>query len=285
MKRTGIFFFYQQGNRVRDFPQALAGILDKPAIFYYDALYESSKGMHQVKPVPTDLLTKVHAPEMIERIQQSGDYESAMYSAGGTVLASQRIQEGEIDNAFVFTSYGDHHAGKRSYGGGCYLNGAALAIAYLREKGMRRFAIIDTDAHHADGTRDIFKDDRNVLHICFCSMNHSDVNNNVDVYIPYRVTDEEYLLKVKQEFVPRTMRFHPDIIFWEFGYDATRGEYGDKGLSMACHPEIAGVVQGVADSVCHGRLVTILCGGYEREIATYTIPRIIARMAGIDTYC
>ncbi len=29
VKRTGIFFTYFQGERLRDFPRALAGILDK----------------------------------------------------------------------------------------------------------------------------------------------------------------------------------------------------------------------------------------------------------------
>jgi len=36
---------------------------------------------------------------------------------------------------------------------------------------------------------------------------------------------------VEQEFVPRAMAFKPELIFWEFSYDATRGEYGDRGLT------------------------------------------------------
>ncbi|GAH91150.1 unnamed protein product, partial [marine sediment metagenome] len=38
MKRTGIFFTYFQGERLRDFPQVLAGILDKENVSYYDAV-------------------------------------------------------------------------------------------------------------------------------------------------------------------------------------------------------------------------------------------------------
>jgi len=36
---TGIFFHYQQGERLRDFPQALDKILEKDHVFLYDALY------------------------------------------------------------------------------------------------------------------------------------------------------------------------------------------------------------------------------------------------------
>lgn len=279
VKRTGIFFTYFQGERLKDFPQALASILDKLNVFYYDAVYDTRDGLYYLAPLSEELLLRVHSPEMIQQVKLTGDYESALYSAGGTVQAAEEIYQGKIDNAFVFTSFGDHHAGRNFYGGMCYFNGAALAISALKEKGVRRFAVVDTDAHHADGTRDIFARDENVLHVCFCYQDYTDNYNKVDVQIPYRTTDAEYLAKVKQEFVPRALSFKPEYIFWEFGYDATRGEYGDKGLSQDCHIELASIFKDVADSVCNGRLIVILCGGSGRATATYTIPRIIACLA------
>ena len=134
MKRTGIFFTYFQGERLRDFPQALAGILDKGNVSYYDALYRFTDGLNHLKPVTAELLLKVHSSAMLERVKGTGDYEAALYSAGGTVHAAEEIALGVIDNAFVFTSFGDHHAGRDFFGGMCYLNGAALAIAALRER-------------------------------------------------------------------------------------------------------------------------------------------------------
>ena len=38
---TGIFFHYQQGERLRAFPQALEGVLGKDNVFFCDALYPS----------------------------------------------------------------------------------------------------------------------------------------------------------------------------------------------------------------------------------------------------
>ena len=279
MKRTGIFFTYFQGERLRDFPQALAGILDKDNVSYYDAVYDSHDGLYYLVPLSEELLLKVHSPDMVQQVKLTGDYESALYSAGGTVQAADEIRQGKIDNAFVFTSFGDHHAGRNFYGGMCYFNGAALAIRALREKGVRRFAIVDTDCHHADGTRDIFSSDAGVLHVCFCHQDYSDNHHNVDIRIPFRTSDEEYLASVKREFVPRVESFRPEYIFWEFGYDTTQGEYGDKGLTKDCHLELARLIKGVADEVCQGRLVVILCGGSGRAIATYTIPGIIAILA------
>jgi len=177
MKRTGIFFTYFQGERLKDFPQALEGILDKENVWYYDAVYDSRQGLYYLEPLSEELLLKVHSLSMVQRVKLTGDYESALYSAGGTVQAAEEIYQGKIDNAFIFTSFGDHHAGRNFYGGMCYFNSAALAITMLRERGVGRVAIVDTDCHHADGTRDIFGHDRDVLHVCFCYQNYSDKQN------------------------------------------------------------------------------------------------------------
>jgi len=284
VKRTGIFFTYFQGERLKDFPQALAGILDKENVSYYDAVYDSRQGLYYLEPLSEELLLKVHSRNMVQRVKLTGNYESALYSAGGTVQAAEKIWQAQMDNAFVFTSFGDHHAGRDFYGGMCYFNGAALAITALREKGIRRVAIIDTDCHHADGTRDIFVDDRDVLHVCFCYQDYCDDHNNIDIMIPYRTSDEDYLSRVEQEFVPRVVAFEPEYIFWEFGYDATQGEYGDKGLTRDCHPRLARLLKEAADKVCQGRLITILCGGSGRTVATYTIPRIIDCLAELGIY-
>jgi len=281
-KRTGIFLPYFQGQRLIDFPQALTGILDKDNVYYYDGVYQAANGAYYLQSVPEDILSEVHSKEMINLVKRIGHFEPALYSAGGTVQAAEEIYQGNIDNAFVFTGFGDHHAGKDFFGGMCYFNGAALAITALRRKGARKFVIVDTDSHHADGTRDIFSQDKEVLHICCCFQDHCDENNNIDVAIPYSTNDESFLQKFKRNFAPQVDAFRPDLIFWEFGYDATQGEYGDKGLTKACHLEIAKIIKSSADAVCHGRLVTILCGGSSRHLATYIIPKIIAHMAELE---
>ncbi len=280
-KRTGIFLPYFEGQRLKDFPQALSGILDKENVSYYDGVYQGGNNAFFLNAVPDEVLRRVHSPEMIAEVKQPGYYETALYSAGATVQAAEEIYNGNIDNAFAFTGSGDHHAGRDFFGGWCYFNGAALAISTLREKGMRRFAIVDTDSHHADGTRDIFRTDKDVLHVCFCYQDYRDEYHNIDVAIPYVASDEQYLQKMRQVFVPAVAEFRPELIFWELGYDATRGEYGDKGLTRDCHVEFAKIIKAAADEVCQGRLVAILCGGSGRALATYIMPRVIACLAGL----
>ena len=96
VKRTGIFFSCFQGERLRDFPQALAGIFDKENVAYYDAVYDSRDGLCYLAPLSEELLLKVHSPGMVRRVKVTGDCASALYSAGGTVQAADEVCRGRL---------------------------------------------------------------------------------------------------------------------------------------------------------------------------------------------
>lgn len=56
-----------------------------------------------------------------------------------------------------------HHVTRDAFGGSCYLNNAAIAAQALRAAGHDRVAVVDIDAHHANGTQSIFYDRSDVL--------------------------------------------------------------------------------------------------------------------------
>ena len=282
MTTTGIFFHYQNGERLRDFPEAFEGILSKDNVLYYDAFYPTKPPTaFDLELISLKLVQQVHSQRMVEQVKRTHDFDGVMLSVSSTVAAAQRIWSGEIDNAFVFTGYGDHHAGLDSFGGGCYFNGAAIAIRDMRNRfSAKRFAIIDTDAHHGDGSWEIFQDDPDVLYLCFCSGGDCEENNNVNVNVPWHVTDSEYVELIKKNFASRVASFRPESIFWNWGYDGTQGEYGDIGLSTAAHTMMARELKRMADEVCRGRLIVVLCGGSRRDMARRLIPSVVRVLAG-----
>jgi len=284
MNRTGIFFHYQEGERLKDFPEALDGILDRENVFLYDAHYPlKPPSSFELKPVSEDIFLQVHTSEMIDSIKRTPAFQGAVFSVAGTVAAAVRIWQGDIENAFVFTGYGDHHAGTHFYGGGCYLNGAAIAVHELRRHfGVSRLAIVDTDAHHGDGTWEIFEDDPELLYMCFCTGGPPDRNNNMNVRVPWRTTYEEYLRLVAENFAPAVRKFEPEAIFWNWGYDGTQGEYGDLGIPPETHVALARLFKDAADRLCQGRLIVVLCGGSRRDLAHQLIPGVIRVLAGLD---
>ena len=286
MKKTGIFFHkicrendidWLLKGRLCSFPNLLKdqGLLDEPNIIF-----------KQSPPVPFELLEKVHSERMIKDVKESNYYETALYSTGGTVKASEDIAKGEMDNAFIFTGSADHHAGRDHFWGGCHFNGAALAIEHLRKEfDLKRFAIIDTDHHHGDGTRDIFMQDSDLLHLCFCSKSEvSEDGTNIDIRVQYPCNDELYLKLVKNAVARWLIPFKPDMIFWEFGYDNTLGDYGDIGLSREVHIDLLKLIKETAGSICGGKLVVILCGGSSSETIDYCIPRMIGQMSELKKY-
>jgi acetoin utilization deacetylase AcuC-like enzyme len=49
-----------------------------------------------------------------------------------------------------------HHAARSAFGGFCLLNNAAIAAQALVDAGARRVTVLDVDAHHGNGTQQIF---------------------------------------------------------------------------------------------------------------------------------
>ena len=51
-----------------------------------------------------------------------------------------------------------HHVSVDAFGGGCYLNNAAITAQWFRDQGADKIAIVDVDFHHGNGTQAIFYD-------------------------------------------------------------------------------------------------------------------------------
>jgi acetoin utilization deacetylase AcuC-like enzyme len=191
--------------------------------------------------------------------------------------ATERIVKGELVNALVFSVAAGHHAEPSYAWGGTYLSCTGPAVAHVREKfGIRRFAILDTDSHHGNGTRAVFQDDQDILHVCFCDDNVIEGHGTkIDVDVGWRTNDEEYLDKVRKEFIFRVREFRPFMIFHNLGHDTCEGDYGDRGLTQSFFPLLAEEVRKYADEVCEGRYIIITHGGYLREVAEYIFPCIV----------
>jgi acetoin utilization deacetylase AcuC-like enzyme len=97
----------------------------------------------------------------------------------------------------------------------------------------------------------------------------------VNVQVPFRIDNERYLALARAAFAKWFRVFRPEILFWNWGYDGTRGEYGDMGLTPEFHPRLAREIRKQADELCGGRLVVVLCGGSGRRLASFLIPQII----------
>jgi acetoin utilization deacetylase AcuC-like enzyme len=279
--QTGVFFHERFkgkewiiiGDKFRNFPRVMEHALKLPQV----KLFPPGK-------VSEELLLKVHTSRFVENLKKAWYYEGALLSVGGCVEATEKILSGEIDNALVFTVAAGHHAERDSAWGGTYASCAGPAFYNARSRlGPKRFAILDTDCHHGNGTRDVFLADDEVLHVCFCSSNRVEGNGTkVCVDAGRRTTDDAYMDKMMEEFFPRVRAFMPDMILHNFGHDTCQGDYGDLGLTMDFFPRLAAEVRQCALDVCRGRYLVLTHGGHRVDVADYIFPGIIEILAGED---
>ena len=275
---TGVFFheaFVGRdwpiiGDRYAGFPELL------------EELAHEVPGIRLIRPepVPEDLLARVHTPGYLARVRKAWYYDGARLTVGALVQACEMVWRGELDNAVVFMVAAGHHAHRDHAWGGTYLSCIGPAVIRLRELGLERLAYLDTDAHHADGAREVLMGDRRVLHICFC---HQDVvedgGTKICVDVGWSSTDEAYMERVRAVF-PTIRAFGPQMIVHFLGHDTHADDYGSLGLSSGFFVELARELKALAEEVCGGKYIIVHGGGASRRVARYIWPRIIRLLAG-----
>jgi acetoin utilization deacetylase AcuC-like enzyme len=91
-----------------------------------------------------------------------GTFEAARGAIDAALTAADLVATGERA-AYAACRPPGHHAGRRFFGGSCYLNNAAAAAEALVIAG-HAVAIVDLDAHHGNGTQEIFYDRGDVFY-------------------------------------------------------------------------------------------------------------------------
>jgi acetoin utilization deacetylase AcuC-like enzyme len=88
-------------------------------------------------------------------------YRAACASANTALTAAEMVLSGDRF-AYALCRPPGHHAFADAAGGFCYLNNVAIAVEHLRRV-HDRIAVLDIDAHHGNGTQEIFYRRRDVL--------------------------------------------------------------------------------------------------------------------------
>ncbi|MCS7131893.1 MAG: histone deacetylase [Hadesarchaea archaeon] len=274
----------------------------------------SSPSVQVVEPTPAsrDDIALVHDREyiaLIERLSRlrrpldldtpldTNTFELALLAAGGAMKAGELVVTGNAANAFALVRPPGHHASRAHGGGFCYFNNMAIMIEHLKRRyGIKRSFILDIDAHHGNGTQDIFYEDPSVL---FMSI-HQDGRTlypgtgfvhelgsgngkgyTVNVPLPPGSSDAEYASVMQELFVPLTEIFEPELIAVSAGMDAHVDDpLTQLKLSTHAYGWIARYVIEQARKCCKGRAVFVLEGGYALGAIAEAVTNIVEVLIG-----
>lgn len=210
-------------------------------------------------------------------------HEGAARIAGGTLQCAETLLAGSAAHAVNFAG-GMHHADRARAGGFCVYNDTALALRRFLDPGpgrvgARRVVYIDVDAHHGDGTQNIFYDDPRVMTI---SLHQSGVSlypgtgfpnetggegaegTAVNIALPEGTGDAGWL-RAFHAVVPQLVRtFAPEVIVSQHGCDGhALDPLSDLRLSIDAQRQAALDIAQLAEEVCEDRWIATGGGGYE----------------------
>ncbi|MEL7156817.1 MAG: histone deacetylase, partial [Actinomycetota bacterium] len=151
----------------------------------------------------------------------------------------------------------------------------AVAARSLIDRG-ERVAIVDVDAHHGNGTQDIFYDEPNVLFVSFHQYplypgtghpaeigTESAAHTTVNIALPAGTPSRAYRAGVADVVAPVMAEFEPTWLLVSLGFDAHRADpITDLGLTAA---DFADIVDDLCSFAPPGRRLFFLEGGYDLE--------------------
>lgn len=121
---------------------------------YAFPLSDMTSGRAPRRPASVGALTGMFAMDTMTLIGP-GTWEAVKDAAAAALTAASMVASGS-EAVYAAVRPPGHHAGTSFYGGSCYLNNAALAARRLVDRGLGPVVVIDLDAHHGNGTQQIF---------------------------------------------------------------------------------------------------------------------------------
>jgi len=226
----------------------------------------------------------------------AGSVDAAELAAGTAVAAVEAVVAGEASGAFALVRPPGHHAEPVRARGFCLFNNVAVAAAHAQEKlGCPRVLIVDWDAHHGNGTQEIFWADPDVL---FFDVHRAapfypgsgfleevggglGEGSTVNVPLPEGAGDAAVLKAFREILVPAAAYFEPDLVLVSAGFDAHRLDLA-LNVTHAGFAAMTAVLRDIADRHCGGRLAMVLEGGYNLDSLSRGVRASLEVMAGAD---
>jgi acetoin utilization protein AcuC len=238
---------------------------------------------------PEDLRL-IHTEEYIQRIERCqgqdphdtplspGLVRAVKLLAGAGKQAGELVQSGSFGKAFVIGGGVQHANREREKGFGVFSDVGICAENLLRNFGLERILVIDTDAHAGDGLYEIFCTDSRVLFLSIHQDPHTlypgkgfihEIGDgegrgySVNIPLSPGSADQTYEYVLTEIFTPLAQEFRPEMILMVDGADP---HFTDRitqmGMTLAGISMVGRLVGQVAGEICQGKMIGFVGSGY-----------------------
>lgn len=252
-----------------------SGLLD--LLRYYDApkaTLDQLKRVHTNEYVDATIAMSPRAGHVRvdpDTLMNPYTVDAALRAAGAVVLATDRVIQGAVQNAFCAIRPPGHHAQAGEAMGFCFFNNIAVGVAHaLHDHGIERVAVLDFDAHHGNGTEAIFEDEPRVMicsayqHPLYPYTGRESVDGHlINVPLAPGAGSAAFRVALEERWRPQLEVFEPGMLFVSAGFDGHREDEATQlNLSEADYAWVTGLAMAIADRYAQGRIVSALEGGY-----------------------
>jgi acetoin utilization deacetylase AcuC-like enzyme len=268
-------------------PARLAAVVDALRDAFPDVLdwREAPRATHAQ-------LLRVHAPSLVDLVLDTASdrtvaldpdtvlsprsAEAALRAAGAAVAAVDGVLGGDAPRAFCAVRPPGHHATRDTAMGFCLFNSVAVAAGHaLAEHGLARVAIADFDVHHGNGTQAIFAREPRVLFASSHQMplypdsgypHEHGVGNVINAPLAPGADGIAFRAAWHDVLLPALDAFAPELVLVSAGFDAhARDPLAQLALAAGDYAWITRELVAVAERHAHGRVVSLLEGGYDLD--------------------
>jgi acetoin utilization deacetylase AcuC-like enzyme len=259
--------------------------------------YYNTCPTYAAREATVEELGRVHTPEYLAGVFQldaegGGMLDPDTWLLPGSLLAARLAVGAAIDavsyalaepehRALCLVRPPGHHARPASGMGFCvFANVAAAASEALARFELGRILIVDFDVHHGNGTQEVFYESSCVG---FLSIHRypfypgtgakdetgsgAGLGSVRNIPLPYGTPRSEYHAAFRSGLEKLADRIRPELVMISAGFDAhAEDPVGDLGLEVEDFEILTREIVSVAETHAHGRIVSVLEGGYNVPI-------------------